>query len=114
MCQQRVDLSLKSTLRCPVWAPRHGGSGPVKNGESESHSVASNPLRPYGLYGPRNSRQNIVSNPLRPYGLYGPRNSRQNIGGGSRSLLQGTFPTQGSMQLDCRIHTRFQRLSVKR
>ena len=36
-------------------------------------------------------------NPLRPRGLYSPWNSPgQNTGGGSLSLLQGIFPTQGS------------------
>ena len=34
---------------------------------------------------------------LRPHGLYSPWNSPgQNTGVGSRSLLQGMFPTQGS------------------
>ena len=38
-----------------------------------------------------------MSNPLRPHGLYNPWNSSgQNTGVGSRSLLQGIFPTQGS------------------
>ena len=44
---------------------------------SESHSVMSDPLRPHGLYSPWNS-------------------PGQNTGVGSRSLLQGIFPTQGS------------------
>ena len=34
---------------------------------------------------------------LQPHGLYSPWNSPgQNTGGGSLSLLQGIFPTQGS------------------
>ena len=38
-----------------------------------------------------------MSNSLRPHGLYSPWNSPgQNTGVGSCSLLQGTFPTQGS------------------
>ena len=38
-----------------------------------------------------------MSDSLRPHGLYGPWNSPgQNTGLGSLSLLQGTFPTQGS------------------
>ena len=38
-----------------------------------------------------------MSDSLRPYGLYSPWNSPgQNTGVGSLSLLQGTFPTQGS------------------
>ena len=45
--------------------------------ESESHSVVSNSLRPYGLYSPWNS-------------------PGQNTEVGSLSLLQGIFPTQGS------------------
>ena len=44
---------------------------------SESHSVLSDSLRPHGLYSPRNS-------------------PGQNTGVGSRSLLKGIFPTQGS------------------
>ena len=45
--------------------------------ESESHSVMSNSLQPYGLYSPWNS-------------------PGQNTGVGSCSLLQGIFLTQGS------------------
>ena len=38
----------------------------------------------------------VISNSLRPHGLYSPWNSPgQNTGVGSRSLLQGIFPTQG-------------------
>ena len=44
--------------------------------QSESHSVASDSLRPHGLHGPWNS-------------------PGQNTGVGSLSLLQGIFPTQG-------------------
>ena len=44
--------------------------------ESESRSIASDSLRPYGLYRPWNS-------------------PGQNTGVGSLSLLQGIFPTQG-------------------
>ena len=44
---------------------------------SESHSVGSDSLWPHGLYNPWNS-------------------PGQNTGVGSCSLLQGTFPTQGS------------------
>ena len=41
-----------------------------------------------------------MSNSLQPYGLYSPWNSPgQNIGGGSRSLLQGIFPTQDQTQV---------------
>ena len=46
--------------------------------------------------GCRESRS-VVSNSLGPHGLYSPWNSPgQNTGVGSRSLLQGIFPTQGS------------------
>ena len=45
--------------------------------ESESHSVVSNSLQPYGLYSPWNSPGQIS-------------------GLGSLSILQGIFPTQGS------------------
>ena len=56
---------------------------PVKR--SESHSVASNSLQPYGPYNPWNS-------------------PGQNTRVGSCSLLQGIFPTQGSNRglLHCR------------
>ena len=41
----------------------------------------------------------VMSYSLQPRGLYSPRNSLgQNTGGGSLSLLQGIFPTQGSNQ----------------
>ena len=45
--------------------------------ESESHLVVSDSLQPHGLYSPWDS-------------------SGQNTGVGSRSLLQGIFPTHGS------------------
>ena len=50
----------------------------------------------------------VVSNSLWPNGLYSPWNSPgQNTGGGSLSLLQGIFPTQGLNPglLHCRQHT---------
>ena len=48
------------------------------------------------LYSKSESRS-TVSNCLWPHGLYSPWNSPgQNTGVGSLSLLQGTFPTQGS------------------
>ena len=50
---------------------------PLLEGESESHSVVSNSLRPHGLYSPWSS-------------------PGQNTGVGILSLLQGIFPTQGS------------------
>ena len=53
----------------------------VMQSESESRSVVSNSLRPYGLHIPWNS-------------------SGQNTGVGSLSLLQGIFPTQEWKQTD--------------
>ena len=42
-------------------------------------------------------KRSVVSDSLQPHGLYSPWNSPgQNTGVGSRSLLQGIFPTQGS------------------
>ena len=49
----------------------------VVSQKSESHSVVSDSLRPYGLYSPWNS-------------------PGQNTGAGSHSPLQGIFPIQGS------------------
>ena len=41
--------------------------------------------------------RSVMSNSLQPHGLYSPWSSpHQNTGVGSRSLLQGTFPIQGS------------------
>ena len=41
--------------------------------------------------------RSVTSDSLQPHGLYSPWNSPgQNTGVGSRSLLQGIFPTQGS------------------
>ena len=50
---------------------------PTSLDESESHSAMSDSLQPHVLYSPWNS-------------------PGQNIGGGSLSLLQGIFPSQGS------------------
>ena len=58
-----------------VWDFCKGSFASVK--WSESHSVVSDSLWPHGLYSPWNS-------------------PGQNTGVGSRSLLQGIFPTQGS------------------
>ena len=49
---------------------------PLFSSESESHSVVSDSVRPYGLYSPRKS-------------------PGHNTGTGNYSLLQGIFPTQG-------------------
>ena len=74
-----LDLNCKGPL-IPVsphtlWPPPH--SNTWKWSESESRSVVSDSLRDNGLYSPWNSPD-------------------QNTGVGSRSLLQGTFPIQGS------------------
>ena len=43
-----------------------------------------------------NESRSVLSDSLQPHGLYSPGNSPgQNTGVGSRSLLQGIFPTQG-------------------
>ena len=45
----------------------------------------------------RSESCSVLSDSLQPYGLYSPWNSPgQNTGVGSLSLLQGIFPTQGS------------------
>ena len=55
--------------------------------ENESHLVMSDSLQPHRL---------------QPTKLHCPRNSlSQNAGVGSCSLLQGIFPTQGSVQVSC-------------
>ena len=55
----------------------NGRSGEYSLQESQSHSAVSDSLQPHGLYSPWNSPD-------------------QNTGVGSRSLLWGIFPTQGS------------------
>ena len=43
-----------------------------------------------------------MSDFVRPYGLYSPWNfPGKSTGAGSRSLLQGIFPTQGLKQISC-------------
>ena len=58
----------------PLWKLRLKNEK-VKESESESRPVLSDSLQPHGLNSPRNS-------------------PGQNTGVGSRSLLQGIFPTQ--------------------
>ena len=49
------------------------------------------------MYKSESESCSVVSNSLQPHGLYSPWSSpHQNTGVGSRSLLQGTFPIQGS------------------
>ena len=54
--------------------------------------------RVYSFFSPSESEsRSVVSSSLRPYGLYSPWNSPgQNTGVGSHFLLQEIFPTQGS------------------
>ena len=59
-------------LMCPIG---------LWKGESESHSVESDSLRPHGIYSPWNS-------------------PGQNTGVGSLSLLQGTFPRSPTLWAD--------------
>ena len=53
--------------------------------------------RVYSFFPPSESEsRSVMSNSLRPYGLYSPWNSPgQKTGVGSLFLLQGIFPTQG-------------------
>jgi len=49
-----------------------------------------------------NENLSVVSDSLRPHGLYSSWNSPgQNTGVGSRSLLQGIFPTKDRTQVSC-------------
>ena len=80
---QRTDIvwchSWRSLEESNPWTERRGRGprGWGKWGVSECHSVMSDTLQSHGLWSPWNS-------------------PGQNTGVGSRSLLQGTFPTQGS------------------
>ena len=52
------------------------------------------------IFGSESESRSVVSDSLQPYGLYSPWNSPgQNAGGGSLSLLQGIFPTQGFLNI---------------
>ena len=60
---------------------------------------------PFKFLSHKSESRSVMFNSLRPCGLYSPWNSPgQNTGVGSFSLLQGTFPTQGSKPglLHCR------------
>ena len=70
-CRLRVQGPLPAPVPLPPWP---GGNLSL---ERESRSVRSDSLQPHGLYSPWNS-------------------PGQNTGVGSLSLLQGSFPTQGS------------------
>ena len=49
------------------------------------------------IFGSESQSRSVMSDSLQPYGLFSPWNSPgQNTGVGSLSLLQGTFPTQKS------------------
>ena len=83
VAQHSVSLSPTTPGIQTAFSPLHVGVsllqmvGRQDETESESHSVVSDSLRPHGLYTSWNS-------------------PGQNTGVGSLSLLQGTFPTQGS------------------
>ena len=83
VAQHSVSLSPTTPGIQTAFFPLHVGVsllqmvGRQDETESESHSVVSDSLRPHGLYTSWNS-------------------PGQNTGVGSLSLLQGTFPTQGS------------------
>ena len=55
------------------------------------------PRKPLPIFESESESCSVTSDSLWPHGLYGPWNSPgQNTGVGRHSLLQGTFPTQGS------------------
>ena len=75
VCSSQGESQTLSSLTCK------------RKSESESRSVVSDSLQPHGL---------VMSDSLQPHGLYSLWNSPgQNTNVGSRSLLQGIFPTQG-------------------
>ena len=74
--RDRTHVSCTASRLFTVWVTREAPSL-CEDSESESCSVLSDSSWPHGLYSPWNSPD-------------------QNTGVGSLSLLQGTFPTQGS------------------
>ena len=49
----------------------------------------------YRIFESESESRSVLSDSLQPHGLYSPWSSQgQNTGMGSRSLLQGIFPTQ--------------------
>ena len=102
--------ALENTLECtpsPVSAPPKGlGSGSLPGTcgfVSGSHVIKSTPALLFPRYGISFTpffflSRSVVSDSLRPHGVYSPWNSPgQNTGVGSLPLLQGIFPTQGSL-----------------
>ena len=69
----------------------------LRNSYSNSASILLLGLFPSGSSSGESESHSVVSDSLRPHGLYSPWNSPgQNTGVGSLSLLQMIFPTQGS------------------
>ena len=61
------------------------------------YNINKSPLSNTVLVQSESESQSVMSDSLGPHGLYSLWNSpSQNTGVGSRSLLQGIFPTQGS------------------
>ena len=104
--------ALENTLEgtpSPVSAPLKGlGSGSLPGTcgfVSGSHVIKSTPAFLFPRYEILSFpplffflSHSVVSDSLRPHGLYSPWNSPgQNTGVGGLPLLQGIFPTQGSL-----------------
>ena len=117
-----VDIKLANAQEAHNWAgpyeavPKHGCSLPSHSQDTQPLSFNSHtfpappPPPPAKTQSPRNSHMDesgtlcvisesescsVVSDSLPPHGLYSPWNSPgQNTGVGSRSLLQGIFPTR--------------------
>ena len=69
----------------------------LRNSYSNSASILLLGLFPSGSSSGESESHSVVSDSLRPHGLYSPWNSPgQNTGVGSLSLLQMIVPTQGS------------------
>ena len=67
------------------------------HGGPQYQHVANQSIPQMALSGTHSESCSVMSNFLRPYGLYSPWNSLgQNTGVGNLSLLQGIFPTQRS------------------
>ena len=97
---EQIDAFLLITSRNPINAQSplscHASLLSPPSSPSEKDWVG---LQASALLPPSSSSESIsvVSNSLRPHGLYSPWNFLgQNTGVGSRSLLQGILPTQGS------------------
>ena len=76
--------------RLPCPSPTPGAHSHSCLSSQWCHPTISSSVIPF-------SSRSVVSDSWRPHGLYSPWNSPgQNTGVGSRSLLQGIFPTEGS------------------